>query len=167
MDKLMLSREKINKIDEQMARLFAERMEAVREIAEFKAEHKLPIFDASREEQIIDKNSAFIENESIKAHYINFLKNNMEISRSYQAELYPDLSSGVLYEKENIRKIRVNLEKDSYDILLGCGLLSHARDYLNLDRKVLILTDTGVPKEYSQEVANVFILLDILQKLLL
>ena len=154
MDKLMLSREKINKIDEQMARLFAERMEAVREVAEFKAERKLPIFDASREEQIIDKNSAFIDNESIKAHYINFLKNNMEISRSYQAELYPDLSSGVLYEKENIRKIRVNLEKDSYDILLGCGLLSHARDYLSLDRRALVLTDSGVPKEYAQEIAN-------------
>ena len=60
MDKLMLSREKINKIDEQMARLFAERMEAVSEIADFKAENNLPILDASREEQIIDKNSAFI-----------------------------------------------------------------------------------------------------------
>lgn len=154
MDKLMLSREKINKIDEQMARLFADRMEAVREIAEFKAEHKLPIFDASREEQIIDKNSAFIENESIKAHYINFLKNNMEISRSYQVELYPDLSSGVLYEKDNIKKIHVNLQKDSYDILLGCSLLSHAREHLSLDRKALILTDSGVPKEYAQEIAN-------------
>lgn len=154
MDKLMLSREKINKIDEQMARLFAERMEAVSEIADFKAEHKLPIFDTSREEQIIDKNSAFIENESIKAHYINFLKNNMEISRSYQAELYPDLLSGVLYEKDNIKKIHVNLQKDSYDILLGCSLLSHARDYLSLDRKALILTDSGVPKEYAQKIAN-------------
>ena len=154
MDKLMLSREKINKIDEQMARLFAERMEAVREIAKFKAEHKLPIFDASREEQIIDKNSAFIENESIKAHYINFLKNNMEISRSYQVELYPDLSSGVIYEKDNIKKIHVNLQKDSYDILLGCSLLSHAREHLSLDRKALILTDSGVPKEYAQEIAN-------------
>lgn len=154
MDKLMLSREKINKIDEQMARLFAERMEAVSEIADFKAEHKLPIFDTSREEQIIDKNSAFIENESIKAHYINFLKNNMEISRSYQAELYPDLLSGVLYEKDNIKKIHVNLQKDSYDILLGCSLLSHAREYLSLDRKALILTDSGVPKEYAQEIAN-------------
>ncbi len=154
MDKLMLSREKINKIDEQMARLFAERMEAVREVAEFKAENNLPILDASREEQIIDKNSAFIENESIKAHYINFLKNNMEISRSYQAELYPDLSSGVLYEKDNIKKIHVNLQKDSYDILLGCSLLSHAREHLSLDRKALILTDSGVPKEYAQEIAN-------------
>ncbi len=154
MDKLLLSREKINKIDEQMARLFAERMEAVREVAEYKAENHLPVFDASREAEIIEKNSALIENESIKAHYINFLKNNMQISRSYQAELYPELSSGVLYEKENVKKIRVNLEKDSYDIFLGCGLLSHAREYFRLDRKVLILTDSGVPCDYAKEIAT-------------
>ena len=154
MNKLLLSREKINKIDEQMARLFAERMEAVREIAEYKAENRLPIFDFSRETEIIEKNSSFIENESIKAHYINFLKNNMKISRSYQAELYPDLSSGVLYEKDKVKKIRINLEKDSYDILLGCSLLSCAREYLNLDRKVLVLTDSGVPAEYAQEIAS-------------
>ena len=154
MDKLMLSREKINKIDEQMARLFAERMEVVREIAEYKAENHLPIFDSSREAEIIDKNSSLIENESIKAHYINFLKNNMQISRSYQAELYPDLSSGILYEKDKVKKIRINLEKDSYDILLGCSLLSRAREYLNLDRKVLVLTDSGVPKEYAQKIAS-------------
>lgn len=154
MDKLEQSREKINKLDADMARLFCERMEAVREIADFKAGRKLPIFDASREAEIIEKNSALIQSDEIRAHYINFLKNNMRISRSYQAELYPDLSSGILYEKDGIKKIRINLEKDSYDILLGCSLLSHARDYFNLDRRALILTDSGVPKEYAQEIAS-------------
>ena len=154
MDKLLLSRDKINKIDEQMARLFAERMEAVREIAELKAEKHLPILDASREAEIIEKNSTLIEDETIKAHYINFLKNNMEISRSYQAELYPELSSGILYEKDGVKRIRVKLEKDSYDILVGCGLLSHVREYFKLDRKVLILTDSGVPLKYADKIAS-------------
>ena len=137
MDKLALSREKINKLDAEMARLFCERMNSVREIAEFKIENKLPILDASREAEIIKRNSDFIKDESIKAHYINFLKNNMQLSRSYQAELYPELSSGVIYEKDNVKKIRVELQKNSYDILLGCGLLSHAREYFNLERKVI------------------------------
>ncbi|MBR2381072.1 MAG: 3-dehydroquinate synthase [Clostridia bacterium] len=154
MDKLLLSREKINKIDEQMARLFAERMEAVRNVAKYKAEKNLPIFDASREAEIIERNSALIKDEGIKAHYINFLNNNMEISRSYQAELYPELVSGVLYEKDNFKKIRVSLQKDSYDIFIGCGLLSHAREYLKLDRKVLVLTDSGVPTEYAKLIAD-------------
>ena len=154
MDKLSATREKINSIDSKMAKLFAERMEAVKEVAEIKAENSLPIFDAKREQTIIEKNSAFIENADILAHYIDFLKHNMQISRSYQAELYPELSSGVLYEKDNIKIIRVNLQKDSYDIILGCGVLSIANEYLNLDRKVLILTDSGVPNSYPQNIAS-------------
>ena len=69
-------------------------------------------------------------------------------------KLTADLSSGVLYEKDKIKRIRINLEKDSYDILLGCSLLSRAREYLNLDRKALVVTDSGVPAEYAQEIAN-------------
>lgn len=154
MDKLFVAREKINSVDSKMAKLFCERLDAVKEIAEFKAEHALPIFDATRETELIEKNSSLIENEVIKAHYINFLKNNMQISRSYQAELYPELSNGILYEKDNAKRIRVNLQKDSYDILLGCGVLQNANEYLNLNRKALILTDSGVPREYAEAVAQ-------------
>ena len=154
MNKLLDAREKLNSIDSKMAKLFEERMEAVREVAEYKAEHALPVFDASREAEIIKNNSSFIKNEDVKAHYIDFLKNNIKISRSYQVELYPELSSGILYEKDNIKRIPIDLKDDSYDIILGCGVIFHARDYLNLDRKVLILTDNGVPTEYSQKIAD-------------
>ena len=150
MDKLLEARAKINSVDSQMAKLFCERMEAVRNVAEFKAEHALPILDASREVEIIEKNSAFIKNEAIKAHYINFLKNNIKISHSYQAELYPELLSGILYEKDNVKRIHINLEKDGYDIILGCGVLALSDEYLNLNRKVLILTDDGVPCDYPE-----------------
>ena len=154
MDKLVAARAEINEIDKAMSALFEKRMEAVRKVAEYKAEKHLPILDSSREEEIINMNSSFISSPKIKAHYINFLKSNMQISRSYQAELYPELSSGVLYEKENVKKIRMELGKDSYDILLGCGLLTHAREYFKLDRKVLVLTDSGVPTEYADTIAS-------------
>lgn len=150
MDKLSLARAKINNIDSEMAKLFEERMEAVREVAKHKAENSLPILDTHREEEIIKANSSLIDNEGIKTHYIKFLKSNMKISRSYQAELYPELSSGVLYEKENVKIIHVNLEEDGYDIFLGCGVLSLTDEYLNLNRKVLILTDSGVPCDYAE-----------------
>lgn len=152
MDKLSEARGKINSVDSQMAKLFEERMEAVREVASYKAEHSLPILDASREAEIIKKNASSIENETIKAHYINFLKNNIALSHSYQAELYPELSSGVLYEKDNVKRIHINLEKDGYDIILGCGVLSLSEEYLNLNRKVLILTDSGVPSSYAETI---------------
>ncbi len=48
----------------------------------------------------------------------------------------------------------LNLGENSYDIIVERGALSKIGGYFNLDRKVLILTDSGVPKEYSQAVLN-------------
>ncbi len=47
--------------------------------------------------------------------------------------------------------IRTNLNKNidySYDIVVERGILQRANEYLKLDRKVLIVTDSGIPKEY-------------------
>lgn len=41
-----------------------------------------------------------------------------------------------------------------YDIVIGRGVLSKAHELLNLARKVLVVTDTGVPKQYSETVAG-------------
>ena len=48
----------------------------------------------------------------------------------------------------------LNLEADSYDIIVERGSLTKIGEYLNLDRKVLILTDSGVPNEYAKYVLN-------------
>lgn len=48
--------------------------------------------------------------------------------------------------------INVELGKNSYDILIARGALSRADKELNLNRKVLVLTDSGVPKAYSEQV---------------
>ncbi len=49
--------------------------------------------------------------------------------------------------------ISLNLPHDSYDITLECGALHRVGEILNLDRRVLIVTDSGVPAEYAQTVA--------------
>ena len=41
-----------------------------------------------------------------------------------------------------------------YDIVIGRNILKNASSLLNLDRKVLIVTDSGVPKKYAQSVAD-------------
>ncbi len=84
MDALKNAREKINKIDKEMAELFCQRMDAVRNVAEYKKERGLPILDSTREEEVILKNSAYVEDQDLRSYYINFLRNNMEISRNYQ-----------------------------------------------------------------------------------
>ena len=48
--------------------------------------------------------------------------------------------------------IPINLGSNSYDIIVERSSLNKANEYLNLNRKVLIVTDDGVPTEYSQAV---------------
>lgn len=50
--------------------------------------------------------------------------------------------------------IPMELGADSYDIVLEKGALKKAGEYLNLNRRVLIVTDTGVPEIYARTVAK-------------
>ena len=50
--------------------------------------------------------------------------------------------------------IHMNLGKDSYDIFVERGVLANASQHLNLNRRVLVVTDSGVPAEYAQTVAD-------------
>lgn len=86
-DKLKAAREKINEVDEKIAQLFVERMEAVKDVAEYKAENNMPIFDSSREKEVIEKNSKRVEDEVLRTYYIDFLKSTMDISKEYQRKL--------------------------------------------------------------------------------
>ena len=50
--------------------------------------------------------------------------------------------------------IPVKTQTGTYNIYLERGALKNAGEYLDLKRKVLIVTDTGVPKEYAKTVAD-------------
>jgi 3-dehydroquinate synthase len=50
--------------------------------------------------------------------------------------------------------LTMNLGANSYDIILEHGAIKKAADYLNLNRKVFIVTDDGVPSEYSEIIAS-------------
>ncbi len=49
--------------------------------------------------------------------------------------------------------LSIDLGPNSYDIIVERGVLCHADRYFKLDRKVLIVTDSGVPEEYAKTVA--------------
>lgn len=87
MDKLETARKIINEVDKEVARLFCKRMEAVKLVAEHKAEHGLPILDSGREEAVIEKNSAYVDDADLRSYYISFIKSTMEISKKYQHRL--------------------------------------------------------------------------------
>lgn len=50
--------------------------------------------------------------------------------------------------------IHMDLKENSYDIVVERGILANAGSYLNLQRRVLIVTDKGVPKNYSDLIAK-------------
>lgn len=50
--------------------------------------------------------------------------------------------------------IHMNLKENSYDIVVERGILEKAGEHLNLDRRVLIVTDSGVPEIYAQTLAK-------------
>ena len=83
-NKLEEARSIINEVDSQMAELFVKRMRAVEAIYEHKKEHGLPILDQKREDAVIEKNSALVEDEVLKGYYIDYLKHLMSLSRAYQ-----------------------------------------------------------------------------------
>lgn len=50
--------------------------------------------------------------------------------------------------------IRIELGKESYDVTAERGALAHVGEIFDLDRRTLIVTDDGVPKEYAEKVAS-------------
>lgn len=51
-----------------------------------------------------------------------------------------------------MRTVRVELGKDSYDVLIGHDLLAQIGQLIPLRRRVLIVTDSGVPSTYAEAV---------------
>ena len=90
-NKLEEARAIINEVDAQMAELFVRRMSAVKTVYEHKKEFGLPILDVKREEAVIEKNSALVEDETLKGYYIDYLKNMMAVSRAYQYRMQEGL----------------------------------------------------------------------------
>ena len=110
MSDLQKAREIINKVDSEMAHLFEQRMDAAKIVAAYKKENGLPIDDFGREEEIIRRNSEMIENEEYRAYYVNFLKNNIKLSKNLQHRLLEGMTvaySGVEGAFANIAAKRI------------------------------------------------------------
>ncbi len=87
MNELDQARKEINQIDEEMARLFERRMMAVRRIADYKKSNGLPVRDSVREAAVIERNRSGIRDQAVEGHYVEFLKNVMDVSAAWQDSL--------------------------------------------------------------------------------
>ena len=107
-NKLDAARKIINEVDSQMAELFVKRMRAAEMVLEYKMENGLPILDQKREDAVIARNAARIEDETIQGYYIDFLKNLMALSKAYQYQMQKERK--VVHSPESADAAQVPME---------------------------------------------------------
>ena len=127
----------INECDAQLRRAFMRRMGLAREVAEYKRQNSLPVFDAAREREVIERNAGELKDSELIPYYRDFLKSNMAISRRYQKKLLSDSSA-----------IYADIGEDGYYVHVGNGLLEGIDALFDLERRVFIVTDSGIPEKY-------------------
>lgn len=84
--RIMLSqqRQKIDAIDQQLVKLYEERMATVQEIITIKKENNLPILDQGREDQVIAKVQSYLNDDSYAEDIAQLYQEIMRLSREYQ-----------------------------------------------------------------------------------
>ncbi|HJA24439.1 MAG TPA: chorismate mutase [Candidatus Fournierella merdigallinarum] len=87
MNELEAARRTIDQVDRQMAALFEARMEAVGRVAAYKQAHDLPVLDAGREAQVLEKNLALLQNKELAPYYADYIRHQMALSRQYQTKV--------------------------------------------------------------------------------
>lgn len=78
-------RSKIDELDKEITRLFEERMDTVINIANYKKDNNLPIFNRDREEEVIEKNVGYLKKEDYAEETRKFFIALMEVSRELQS----------------------------------------------------------------------------------
>lgn len=76
-------RKKIDFLDENITKLLVERMEITKQVAEFKKENNLPIFQPEREQKVLEKVSA-LAGEEYGFYIAEIYKSMMDQSKKNQ-----------------------------------------------------------------------------------
>lgn len=84
-------RNEIDSIDSQMVKLFERRMETAAKIAQYKKENGLPVYDRSREREVINKVTSMVKPE-FSGYTRVFYQTMFDVSSSYQRKMNSDQS---------------------------------------------------------------------------
>lgn len=80
-------RVRIDEIDKQLVALFKERMQCASDVAEYKREKKMAVYDKGREDAKLETLSAMAEDSFMKRSLKEIFRQIMSISRKYQYQL--------------------------------------------------------------------------------
>jgi monofunctional chorismate mutase len=79
-------RTEIDEIDRQLVALFEKRMNTVIQVAEYKRANNIPVLNATREQQVIDKCVSLLENKSYTQAVTEWMKTTMSLSRTAETQ---------------------------------------------------------------------------------
>lgn len=145
MTELEQARMEIDQIDAETAALFERRMQASARIAAWKREHGQAVLDPAREAALCAQNEALLRDPALLPYYRAFFRRTLELSRARQ--------QAVLAPQGGAVRLDLLLPDGCCPIRLRRGLLSEAGQLFDLRRRVLIVTDDGVPPQYAQTLA--------------
>ncbi|MBQ6820084.1 MAG: prephenate dehydratase [Clostridium sp.] len=118
-------RKEIDSIDRELIRLFEKRMNVAIKVGEYKKERDLPIFNAKREEEVIEKNINLLNNKEYSKITKDFFENIMELSRELQWNLIHE------DKEKNIENIIQDKVKIGYQGVEGSFSEEALRKYFN------------------------------------
>lgn len=75
-------RYEIDKIDEELKRLFYARMDLVLKVAKYKKDNNLKVLDNNREKEMFER---LVGDDELSAYYHDFLKSYITISKQFQS----------------------------------------------------------------------------------
>ena len=102
MEDLMKLRESIDEIDSEIVRLYKERMEISKHVAEYKITTGKKVFDKAREDEKLEKLSSLAEDEFLKHGVVELFEQIMSTSRKKQYQL---MTEHGIVEKEDFTEV--------------------------------------------------------------
>ena len=130
-------RNEIDRIDSEMASLFAERMKCAETIAHIKKELGKPVYDAKRENAVLRTRREGYGDETTAGLYGEFIKETVALSKKAQ-------KNALAADDE----IFVSAGAEGYTVTLRNGALRELGGIIGTGCRTLIVTDDGVPEEY-------------------
>ena len=80
-------REKIDLLDQELLNLFEQRYKLIMQVAEYKLQNKLPVFDAKREEKVLANKLVMVKNVQSTSYIENLWQSLMHASKKEQLKL--------------------------------------------------------------------------------
>lgn len=109
------SREKIDKIDREITRLFEERMEVASDVAAYKRSTGKKVFDPEREKQKLETLRGYAKNEFNQTAVEDLFRQIMSISRKYQYQQLGPVVNNIPFRQVD----RLDVDQDTRIVYFG------------------------------------------------